>query len=141
MVVLFLASALPIGAIWGGHRLEQSPSFCNSCHEMQPSVAAWKTSGADQGHPDCITCHSGAGLAGVLESQVRGLRMIGVHFFGSPKPISDIRATMPETFCLKCHAADAMVEVHAPFQTAGQTCGDCHKHRAGWKFKGQMRQE
>jgi len=129
--------ALPAGVIWGGHVLEHSPSFCASCHEMQPSYEGWIASGASKNHPTCIECHKGEGLSAVLESEIRGLRMIGIHFFGNREEGRPIEAKMPEAFCLKCHSGEDVVMSHVPFQTGGKTCADCHKHRVGWKFKGQ----
>ena len=84
-----------------------------------------------------IEYHKGEGLSGVLESEVRGLRMMGIHFFGNREEGQAIKAKMPEAFCLKCHSEGEVVSSHVPFQTGGQTCADCHKHRVGWKFKGQ----
>jgi cytochrome c nitrite reductase small subunit len=130
--------ALPGGLIWGGRVLEHSPNFCGSCHEMRPSYNGWMASGAVNGHPDCITCHIGVGLPAVLESEVRGVRMMGLHFFGNRKPGSAIHANVPERFCLRCHEGEKLIASHAMFRTEGRTCSDCHKHRAGWQFKGQV---
>lgn len=132
--------ALPIGMIWGGHVLEHSPSFCNSCHEMQASYEGWLTSGAANNHPTCIECHKGEGFSSVIESELRGLRMIGVHFWGHSDPNEIIKVKMPEAYCLKCHSGEKVIDSHALFQTKRSTCSDCHKHRIGWKFKGQVAQ-
>jgi nitrate/TMAO reductase-like tetraheme cytochrome c subunit len=132
--------AVPAGLIWGGRVLERSPIFCGSCHEMKPSYDGWMASGAAKEHPTCIECHSGDGLSGILESEIRGMRMIGMHFFGKEESGHPIRVKMPEAFCLKCHSGEKLVASHSMFRTEGQTCADCHKHGAGWKFKGQMQQ-
>jgi cytochrome c nitrite reductase small subunit len=137
MTGLMVVSVLPLSLIWGGRMLEHHPAFCASCHEMQPSYDGWMASGAAKAHHDCIQCHSGEGLGGLLESEWRGLRMIGKHFFGRQQPDRPITAVLPEQFCLKCHVRDKLVASHAPFQTAGRTCSDCHKHLIGWKFSGQ----
>lgn len=132
--------ALPVGIMGGGHVLEKSPSFCNSCHEMKASYEGWIQSGASKDHPDCISCHSGEGISGMLESKIRGLRMIGKHFLRLAPREGRIRAAMPEHFCLKCHAPDKVVDSHLPFRIQGETCADCHKHREGWNFVGQIEQ-
>jgi len=77
-VVLGFASimALPAGLIWGGRVLERNPSFCGSCHEMQPSYDGWMVSGAAKDHPTCIECHSEEGFYGILESEVRGIGLL-----------------------------------------------------------------
>lgn len=139
-VAVGLASiiALPAGLIWGGRVLEHSPSFCASCHEMRPSYDGWMASGAAKYHPDCIGCHSGEGIAGVFESELRGTRMIGIHFLGNEKPEHIIRTKIPEAFCLKCHATEKVTASHSMLWTEGRTCADCHKHKVGWKFSGQV---
>ncbi len=129
---------VPAGMVGGGYVLERSPAFCAACHEMRPSVEAWESSGASRNHPDCIGCHSGKGLAGLLESEVRGLRMIGIHFFADRDPDRPIKAKMPETFCLKCHSEEDLVASHAMFKVERRTCADCHKHKPGWDFSGEM---
>jgi nitrate/TMAO reductase-like tetraheme cytochrome c subunit len=141
-VAVGLASiiAVPVGLVWGGRVLEHSPSFCASCHEMRPSYDGWMASGAAKYHPDCIVCHGGEGIPGVLESELRGVRMIGMHFFGKRNQDQAIRAKMPEAFCLKCHASEKVLASHSMLRVEGRTCADCHKHRAGWKFKGQLQQ-
>lgn len=130
--------ALPVGLIGGGHKLEQSPSFCDSCHEMAASYKEWKSSGAAMHHPTCIECHSGVGLAGILESEVRGVRMIGKHLIGGHSPGQPIKADVPDYFCLKCHAREKTVSEHSLLKIEGQRCADCHKHREGWSFVGQF---
>ncbi|MBI1820881.1 MAG: cytochrome C [Nitrospirae bacterium] len=135
MILVFI---VPFGAMWGGRFLEHSPSFCISCHEMQPSYDGWIASGASKHHPDCIQCHSGPGLQGVLESEWRGLHFLKVHYFGHRKANQPFRVKMPEEFCLQCHSAGKLMEAHRPFQTGGHTCADCHKHNPGWKFKGEL---
>ena len=130
--------ALPAAVITGGYFLEKSPSFCNSCHEMRASYNGWLSSGAAKDHPDCISCHRGEGLSGLLESEFRGMRMIGKHFFGKQTSDWPIQAKMPEYFCLKCHSENKIVDSHAMFRIEKQTCADCHKHREGWKFLGQF---
>jgi len=131
---------VPAGIMWGGRMLEHSPSFCRSCHEMQPGYDGWMASGAAKYHPDCIGCHSGEGIGGVLESELRGVRMIGIHFFGNRAPGQSIEAKVPEAFCLKCHASEKVLASHAMLRVEGRTCPDCHKHRVGWKFRGQLQQ-
>jgi nitrate/TMAO reductase-like tetraheme cytochrome c subunit len=140
LLVIGLASVVvvPTGLIWGGRVLERLPSFCASCHEMQPSYDGWMASGAAKDHPDCIGCHSREGIAGVFEAELQGVRMIGIHYFGKRMPGQAIHAVMPEAFCLKCHASEKVLALHSMLQTQGRTCSDCHKHRVGWKFKGQV---
>ena len=138
MSLVIAIFALPTFIAWGGRYLERSPSFCASCHEMRPSYDGWTASGAAKYHADCITCHGGEGLSGILEAEARGVRMLGVHFFGGGKSGAAIRAKMPEAICLRCHSSEKVMASHTMFRTQGQTCADCHKHRMGWKFRGEV---
>ncbi len=79
IVVVFLIPAV----VAGGRTLEKQPTFCASCHESQEYYELWIRSGAAKDHPNCIECHTGPGLAGILDGQIRGLKHLAVHFFGT----------------------------------------------------------
>lgn len=129
----------PFGAIWGGRVLEHKPSFCVSCHEMKPAYDGWIQSGASKNHPDCIGCHSETGFWGAIDSEFRGLRFLQVHFSGKRTENQPFIVQMPDRYCLQCHAEKKVIEVHKMFVTVGRTCADCHKHKTGFKFSGEIR--
>ena len=62
---------------------------------MRSSYDGWILSGAAKDHPDCISCHRGEELSGLLESKIRGLRMIGKHFFGERSDDQSVQARLP----------------------------------------------
>jgi hypothetical protein len=129
----------PVTLVWGGRLMEHHPRFCISCHEMQPAYDGWIASGASTHHPDCIACHSASGFWGAIDSELRGLHFIRVHFFEKRTDRMPFQVKMPEEFCLQCHPAQKVVELHKKFETAGYTCSNCHKHRTGSKFTGEWR--
>jgi hypothetical protein len=130
-----------VGLSTGGRALERSPTFCVSCHEMERPGKGWEVSGAKEDHPDCIMCHSGPGPLGVLESQMRGLKMIALHFLDDDEQLKGpFKAKAPDRFCTQCHDPVKIEPPHQKLPMAGKDCKACHKHREDWEFAGEVRE-
>ena len=71
-----LAVSLALATVVGARALEQQPAFCASCHEERENYDRWLSSGAAAVHKNCIECHTGPGLVGILHGQARGLRHV-----------------------------------------------------------------
>lgn len=143
VILIALAIALPVlaaGAVAGGYALEKQPGFCVLCHEMQPAYDDWRASGAAEDHPDCIQCHKGPGLAGVLDAQRRGARDIVAHVTGNyPRPIV---AQVPDPWCTQCHAGAEMTGEHDEEPEFNvKACAACHNHAPGADFGGEEEEE
>ena len=128
----------------GARYLEHQPGFCNSCHEMNRPHAGWVASGASQHHPDCIQCHSGPGITGVVEAELRGVGQLIAHFSDSEKELQGpFKYKVPREFCTQCHSMEKpqVKAAHTRFQEKmeGRPCGTCHKHQEGWEFAGEIR--
>jgi len=131
---------LVTGAVAGGYVLEKQPGFCILCHEMRPSYDNWRASGAAEHHPDCIQCHTGPGLAGVLHAQRRGVRDLIAHVTGNYQ--QPIVATVPDPWCTQCHAVSKVQGEHDEVPEFGvQPCAACHNHAPGTAFSGEKREE
>jgi nitrate/TMAO reductase-like tetraheme cytochrome c subunit len=141
MIAGVLAGLLVSG---GGRMIENQPRFCNSCHEMNRPYQGWISSGASKSHGNCMDCHSGKGIPGVLEAQARGLGQLAEHFLLSEKELAGpFIAHVPRAFCMKCHDLQLArtAKAHLPFHIEGKECSKCHKHREGWEFSGEVRKE
>jgi cytochrome c nitrite reductase small subunit len=125
--------------MWGGRVLEHHPAFCISCHEMEPSYNGWIASGASKHHPDCIACHGQEGFWGTVDSELRGLRFMKIHFFEKRRKDFPISAKVPEEYCIRCHSVGKLLDSHKMLMTRGHTCGDCHQHKSNSKFSGELR--
>jgi len=137
--LLFLL-IFPLATIKAGRKLEKHNGFCVSCHEMEHVLKEWQESGASEKHPECIQCHSGPGLLGEIESQWRGVKFTISHFtLPSEKLKPPFKAKVPITFCTQCHSKEKIIPIHRRFDTQGKQCADCHKHREGWEFLGELR--
>ncbi|MFQ5456551.1 MAG: NapC/NirT family cytochrome c [Nitrospirota bacterium] len=125
------------GVVGGGRILEKSPKFCASCHEMKDSYNSWISSGASEKHTNCIQCHSGQGLTGIIGAEMRGLRQIYQHITGRMKGIENISNVVPDRFCLKCHDIKEMQHEHHEehnIDTIGKKCAVCHNHKKDNNF-------
>ncbi|MBI1822470.1 MAG: NapC/NirT family cytochrome c [Nitrospirae bacterium] len=132
------------GVVTGGRVLENHPSFCNSCHEMNRPHDGWISSGASHSHLSCMDCHSGAGVTGVIEAELRGFGQLIEHFALSEKELKGpFIAKVPKEFCLKCHRLQLSrtAKAHRPFKIEGKECSRCHRHQDGWEFAGEIRKD
>ncbi len=130
-----------LGLSTGGRALEHSPTFCVSCHEMERPGKGWEVSGTKDNHADCIMCHSGPGPLGVLESQMRGLTMIALHFLDDEDQLTGpFTAKVPDRFCTQCHDPVKIEPPHKKLPMAGKACKNCHKHQEDWEFAGEIRE-
>jgi nitrate/TMAO reductase-like tetraheme cytochrome c subunit len=114
------------GGTMAAVRLTEAPSFCRSCHEMDPYHAAW----AQGPHKDvsCISCHVDPGLKAEVSHKVVALKEVYDHFAGDPRfPRGD--AEVPDARCLACHT-DLPAVTRSGFQhklhAAKGTCRSCH---------------
>lgn len=138
--VLVIGLGLFIGApltVAGGRMLESQPTFCASCHEERINFETWQSSGAARHHPTCIECHSGPGLGGVLNAQLRGALHIVKHFAGAYT--EPLHGTVPREWCVQCHPSTPRLErEHRRVSNfATRPCAECHAHRPGGHFKGE----
>ena len=133
-----LILALTAATIAAGRKLEEQPRFCVSCHEMGGYYAQWVESGASKNHPNCIICHAGPSIVGVVEGQGRGLRYIWMHYTGSARSLTPpFKVRMPADFCAKCHVAPERLDAHRNVVIAGRECQACHSHKPGRDFAGE----
>src|ERR1700693_965174 len=126
----------------GGRYLETKSGFCNSCHEMNRPYDGWRSSGAERSHQNCIICHSGPGISGVLEAELRGAGQIIAHFALKKDELKGpFIAKVPNYFCTQCHnlSLPRTAKGHLPYQIDGKACSECHRHRQGWDFSGEVR--
>lgn len=103
-------------------------SYCNTCHEMKPYYAAWK-SGA-HGHEDvaCVECHVNPGFVPRLAHKFVALNEVWAHFFGNTSFPLATPPDVPNARCLRCHPTvkinrkNFSHELHA----SKASCRDCH---------------
>lgn len=128
-----------------------TPEFCASCHEIQPAVAAWRTSSHatnEQGLvADCMDCHLPAPHDTVdffFMKTLHGAKDVFVHFFanGDAYDRAEMRklawANIKNDQCLKCHrnleanpsSRGAMLAHRSVLYTPEnerRQCTDCHR--------------
>jgi hypothetical protein len=111
------------------------PSFCPTCHYMEPFYQSWKSSSHNK--VQCIECHFEPGLQGKIKGKLNGLVQI-VNYMSSTykkrKPWADI----PDNTCSRpeCHATQSTQDT--VYETKGIQFN--HKHhlqelRRGKKLK------
>jgi NapC/NirT cytochrome c family, N-terminal region len=115
------AAAVPV------FKATEKPTFCISCHEMQPYYDAWEV-GAHK-DVDCVACHVDPGTLDHLEHKAVATKELVDHFTTKPAfPRGD--AVVPDVRCLVCHK-DILNSTGPKFshkQHAGTApCVRCHR--------------
>ena len=97
LVVLALGGAAAIP-------LTNQPTFCASCHTIQPSYDSW----AQSSHREvtCVDCHVRPGFSGFLHDKVlAGLEDVAITLLGTPTEPHDLQSHVDSAVCLDCHRA------------------------------------
>lgn len=111
------------------------PSFCPTCHYMEPFYNSWKSS--SHNNVQCVECHFEPGLQGTIKGKLNGLVQIVSYVstsYKKRKPWADI----PDNTCARsdCHAKQSIQDT--TYETKGILFN--HKHhlselRRGKKLK------
>lgn len=122
-----------------------TPSFCRSCHNMEPYYQSWEKS--KHNNVSCVTCHLEPGIAGTLRGKYQSSALLVKYLTNtySPKPFANIK----DASCLQkgCHVKTDLVETkpfkgkaafdHRPHFKKGLqsnlSCTSCHSPLKGEK--------
>lgn len=75
------------------------PSFCNSCHIMQPYYENWLNSSHNK--VPCVSCHIRQGFRGYIEGKIRLMSEIFQYWTGLYNV--QLHARIEDSRCLACH--------------------------------------
>ncbi len=78
------------------------PSFCSTCHYMEPYYQSWATS--SHNNVDCVKCHFPPGIAGTIRGKLEGLVQV-VNYMASSYIRRKPWAEIDNASCLQsgCH--------------------------------------
>lgn len=101
-LVLFATSAVVLFSLLFFVKVTSQPSFCRSCHVMEPYFQAWETS--THNNVTCTECHIPPGLEGTIHSKFMAMSMVANYFTGVYKR-SKPWAEIEDASCLRsgCH--------------------------------------
>lgn len=100
---------LSIIIFFGFVRYSESPSFCKSCHIMDPYYSAWKNSAHN--FVPCVECHypPAASLKTAAWHKIQNFSMVVRYFTRTydPRPFADI----PDASCMRvgCHSTRLLI--------------------------------
>jgi nitrate/TMAO reductase-like tetraheme cytochrome c subunit len=97
VILVFLVFLTAITA-----EITSKPSFCPTCHYMQPFYDSWKES--KHQNITCVKCHFEPGLAGTIRGKLEGLMQV-VKYISQSYRKSKPWAEIPDESCLQsgCH--------------------------------------
>lgn len=95
---------------YGVNAYTSTPSFCKSCHEMQPEYATHSIS--VHKNISCVKCHDKPGIQNLIPNKVKLLKEAYIHFTGQvPKQITVKKLNdVPTENCLQCHTKSKLVK-------------------------------
>ena len=94
-MVVGLGLVLTYGAI----EVSSTPTFCGSCHIMEPYYDSWVSS--SHGDIACVDCHIPPGITAELEKKYEALSMVARYFTGTYG--TNPWAEVDDAACLECH--------------------------------------
>lgn len=108
------ASVVLVLILFGAAEVTSRPSFCSTCHYMEPYVEAWKTS--THSSVTCTDCHYRPGWKSHVRGKFTALSMVVNYFTGVYKK-SKPWAEIDDASCLRsgCHEA-RLLEGMVPFR-------------------------
>jgi len=123
LAALAAALLLALGGLAGVMRLEETDTFCGSCHtqpettylrrmeEARVSAAPVDSASSHQARRDasiptrCIDCHAGPGLFGRVMATFEGAGNALRYATGTLSQPAKLHGWLPDANCLKCHTA------------------------------------
>ncbi len=105
LFVLLLFGGLVLGTVEAWH-YASSPSFCRSCHHMEPYYESWSRS--SHAKVPCIGCHFEPGLGNEFHAKFLALKQLASAVTGSysPRPFAEVS----DRSCLRsgCHSLEKL---------------------------------
>lgn len=152
LVAIYTAVALALlggGGLAAAH-MEDSDSFCASCHTQPESTFYQRSQAAPvdlaSAHAAkgvaCIACHSGPGVGGRVGAMTLGAKDLVDYIAGHYSSPAVLTSHIGDAYCLKCHgdigSSDAFNNHFHTLLPKWQqldpahaaTCADCHASHA-----------
>lgn len=103
-LIIFLTIVFVVaGLVWFTFDYGSRPSFCSSCHFMEPYVESWRTSTHGKAGVTCMKCHSTPGPGGLVRAKISGIIQLVKEITGNIGTMP--HAEIDDASCLRegCH--------------------------------------
>ena len=132
LFVSLVGCIVVFGGGYGVLQFTNSPSFCSSCHEMQPEYTSYTASAHNQ--ISCVQCHIKPGTVNMLTHKMKSMKEVYYHVTGVPKQIVQTEEeAVSSQNCLQCHSKNRLVTAsgdlkvnHKGHIEKGIPCITCH---------------
>lgn len=102
IIVLIGLVALSAVTIWG-FRETSKPSFCSSCHLIEPYQHTWEASSHASDDVTCVDCHFEPGVVGYLKGKVYSFIKLTQFAAGETEKKPEAAKLVLRSACLQCH--------------------------------------
>lgn len=86
-----------------GFRETSKPSFCSSCHIIEPYAASWKTSDHAAKGVSCVDCHFEPGVVGYTKGKIYSFMKLTQFAAGQTEKKPEAARLVIRSACLQCH--------------------------------------
>ncbi|PLS04343.1 cytochrome c3 family protein [Neobacillus cucumis] len=132
LFVSLIGCIVLFGGGYGVIAFTNSPSFCSSCHEMQPEYSSYTASAHNQ--ISCVQCHIKPGAVNMITHKMKSVKELYYHATGVPKQIVQTEEeAVSNQNCLQCHSKNRLVTAsgdlkvnHKGHIEQGIPCITCH---------------
>jgi len=107
LLIVLAAGLVVVVLLWGAIEYTSRPSFCTSCHYMEPYYQAWQTS--THREVTCTDCHFLPGVENKIKGKFTAISMVANYMTGiyrRSKPWAEIE----NASCLRagCHVVESL---------------------------------
>lgn len=138
LTLLFLALFASIG--FTGLKATSTPSFCVSCHDMQPEYYTWKASAHSE--VACVNCHIEPGAKNLIKDKANGLVQVYKYATNTYTAPIQMPNAISNKSCERCHnmptrevnASGDVIIPHNKHLKKDIGCTECHSGVAHGKI-------
>ncbi|MHB8870523.1 MAG: NapC/NirT family cytochrome c [Thermoleophilia bacterium] len=127
LVAGILLVVIAVLIAWGLN-YTSTPSFCSSCHPIEPFAESWEGSSHQAAGVSCTDCHFEPGVVGYIKGKTYSIIKLTQWVAGQTEKKPEASRTIVGGACRHCHADPKATFIPHAFhtETANLQCTECH---------------
>ncbi len=129
--LLIIQGVLLVALIAGGAYFldyTSQPSFCSSCHPVEPFAQTWEGSTHAKADVTCVECHFEPGAVGYVKGKIYSVMKLVQWAAGRTEIEPEATRTVVGGACRQCHEQESVSFIPHNFhvEQANLACTECH---------------
>jgi len=129
--LLLIQAVLLLALIAGGAYFldyTSEPSFCSSCHPIEPFAETWEDSTHAKADVTCVECHFEPGAVGYVKGKIYSVMKLVQWAAGRTEIEPEATRTVVGGACRQCHEQESVSFIPHNFhvEVANLACTECH---------------